>query len=649
MSIKIAIFSHPRMKKEMQAVWSEYSQSMTIHVVEEFLENALTSAIDLEETGDFDVYISAGANALLLRQKVSTPVVSIRITGLDLIRSIQLAKKYEGTMAVVSFQKSIPELQEIQGLMQLSVTHVTYSNEKELRDTIYHLKDIGITTVIGHSHACDVADNMGLHSVLIYTQESMRQAIENAYEVALSRRREIEKAERLKAILDYAYSGIIATDNRGEITVFNKEAEKILRVTADEAIGRRIENVIPETHIHNVIRTQHADLNQLQKIGDIHIITNRVPIRAHKELVGVVATFQDVTTIQKAEHKIRQDLLSKGLAAKFTFTDMQGESLALLSKLELAKKFAATESTVMITGETGTGKELLAQSIHNFSPRHNKPFVAVNCSAIPDTLLESELFGYEEGAFTGARRGGKAGLFELAHTGTIFLDEIGEIPRALQSRLLRVLQEREIMRVGSSRIIPVNVRVITATNSDLWQAVSSKKMREDLYYRLNVLHIQLPPLRDRHGDIGLLARHYVKKFTLGENNTLARCLPEILSYLESYAWPGNIRELQNVVERLAVLTNGSTIPAAQIKNYLTEMLNQTDKDTDNDKERKTFATTYSTPKDDPALIFRLLDETGGNRSEVARRLGISRMTLWRRLNTLGEDSPLHVQQSDTDT
>lgn len=633
MTVKLAIFSYSRMKTEMQEVWNDFKPNMNIQVIEGVFKEALTYARKLERKGDVDVFISGGANAEILRQNVSTPVVTIRITSVDLLRSIQNAKKYDGKIAVINFERNILHLEEIQEILKLSIIQDVYKDERELFSKLHSLKQAGVKTIIGHSLACDLAEKCGMQSVLVYTRESVRQAIENAYEIALSHHREVEKTGRLKAILDYTYSGIVATDNRGIITVYNKESARIIGIPSEKAIGQLIDKIIPNTRINNVIQTRKAELNQIQEIGSSNIVTNRVPILAHNELVGVVATFQDVTTIQRAEGKIRQNLRGKGLVAKFIFDDIIGTSPALLETLKLAKKFACTESTVMITGETGTGKELLAQSIHNYSPRYNKPFVAVNCSALPETLLESELFGYEGGAFTGAKSGGKMGLFELAHTGTIFLDEMGEIPLTLQPKLLRVLQEREIMRVGSDRIIPIDVRVITATNNNIWQAVKEKKMREDLYYRLNVLNIKLPPLRERQGDISLLSLHYLKKFDPNIFDDLNRYLPEILSVLESYSWPGNIRELQNVLERLTVIMKGSTLCLKQLQKYLYEALKSqlsTITVTEDTGVHHPYAE-LSIKDTSPEVIFRVLEEAENNKSEAARRLGISRMTLWRKI------------------
>ncbi|WP_258868020.1 sigma-54-dependent Fis family transcriptional regulator [Alkalilimnicola ehrlichii] len=281
---------------------------------------------------------------------------------------------------------------------------------------------------------------------------------------------------------------------------------------------------------------------------------------------------------------------------------------------------------MLIVGESGTGKELLAQGIHNASPRRGHPFVAFNCGAFPAALLESELFGYEEGAFTGSRRGGKPGLFEAAHTGTVFLDEIGEMPVGLQTRLLRVLQEQEVIRLGATEPTPVNVRVIAATHRNLAAAVASGEFRQDLYYRLNILRIDVPPLRNCIDDVPAIARQALAKALprLGGRCDPEVVLAQVLPLLRAYRWPGNVRELENLMERLAVYHAefaAGAIGAEELRTVVPEL----------------FADAAGGERAAPALderarIEQVLAACGGNRSEASRRLGISRSTLWRKLN-----------------
>ena len=345
-------------------------------------------------------------------------------------------------------------------------------------------------------------------------------------------------------------------------------------------------------------------------IGNVEIITNRVPITIDDEVVGAIATFQTVDVIQKTEEKIRRRLNNHGFVADTKFSDIIGHSDVISKVITKAKVYSKSDSTVLITGNSGTGKELFAQSIHNYSLRNTKPFVAINCAALPENVLESELFGYEEGAFTGSRKGGKLGVFELAHNGTIFLDEIGEISLAMQSRLLRVLEKKEVFRLGGQKIIPIDVRIISATNKNLWEMVLNGQFREDLYYRICVLELHIPTLRERIQDIPLLVQKLIRNYrpTLDNNKIVEISESELLKCNE---WNGNIRELKNIIERLSVLYTDKVDVNQLIKEVLF------------DKDER-----Y---KDNNFYIYqKIIDECNGNKSEAAKKLGISRTTLWRR-------------------
>ena len=307
---------------------------------------------------------------------------------------------------------------------------------------------------------------------------------------------------------------------------------------------------------------------------------------------------------------MRRKLQEKGLVAQYTIDDIIGNSLAVRKVKKEAEKYAATSSTVLITGESGTGKEMMAQAIHNLSKRRKGPFVAINCSAFTESLLESELFGYEDGAFTGGIRGGKAGVFELADGGTLFLDEIGDMPYILQNRLLRVLQEHVVMRVGGSKVIPVDVRIIAATNQDLKQAIEANQFRLDLFFRLDVLRIRMPALRERTSDIPLLANIFLVKMNQ-RYKTKKSFAPDVLRYLAQLPWIGNVRQLRNIVERVVLMTEGYTITLNQIRQVTADDITESVNDEEGQNQ-----------------IERLLQE-GKNYSEIARILGVSRSTLWR--------------------
>jgi len=309
--------------------------------------------------------------------------------------------------------------------------------------------------------------------------------------------------------------------------------------------------------VFSYCQTHKREIAQIVDINGNTFLTNSIPITVKDKIKGAVAIFTDIESIQKNEINVRKHLNKKGFVAKYKFSDILGNSDAILQTKELAESYAKTDFTVLITGESGVGKELFAQSIHNSSLRKTGPFVAINCSALNSNLLESELFGYERGSFTGARSEGKPGLFELAHNGTIFLDEIAEIPIEIQVKLLRVLQEKEIIRIGGEEIIPVDVRVIAATNKNLLKLVNEGHFREDLYYRLNVLSLEIPPLRERKEDIPVLIRYFCNELCQKYKISFEISSRE-LDYLFDYSWPGNIRELRNFIHRLFALYLNST-------------------------------------------------------------------------------------------
>jgi propionate catabolism operon transcriptional regulator len=386
------------------------------------------------------------------------------------------------------------------------------------------------------------------------------------------------------------------------VTACNPAAVRTLDLPSADIVSKPLTNFIPNSRVHNVIKSGFSELNQIQKVNDITIITNRIPILDDKggSAQGCVLTFQDADSILKAEAKVRKKV-GHTFQARLHLSDIIGQSEAIAHARERAHRYADCSASVFIAGETGTGKELFAQGIHLASSRARKPFVAVNCAAIPITLLESELFGYEEGAFTGARRGGKPGLFELAHNGTIFLDEIGEIPISIQARLLRVLEEREVLRVGGTQVVTVDVRFISASNADMQELMQQKLFRTDLFHRISVLRLNIPPLRERAEDILPLAKHFAIVHQAEFDDEFLEKLVSIQE-LWMYSWPGNVRELRNMVESATVLYHKNQSPAELLRDIDLPLETRTSSPTTREKKK----------------------------CDVARELGISRTTLWRR-------------------
>ena len=378
---------------------------------------------------------------------------------------------------------------------------------------------------------------------------------------------------------------------------------------------------------------------QILHVGYDTYVAEYLPVIVNKRLKSIVVIVSSENSIQMAEKRLRLSQGKRGYTAKNHFHDMIGNSPVFQETIQLAKKYARSQSSVLITGETGTGKELFAQSIHNASSRCSEPFVAINCAALPQSLLESELFGYVKGAFTGASKEGKMGIFEMAHRGTVFLDEIGEMDLNVQAKLLRVLQEREVCRLGDDKIIPVDIRIISATNKDLEELVRQKLFREDLLYRLNVLELRLPPLRERTGDIPLLIKAYN-----GKQNHPVTFLPEAVRLLEAQPYPGNIRQLFNLLERTITLSDGDMIEASQLANILHLPFSSALPDCGSkepafpDPASEASSSGCSVSSLDSAMVLcekeRILEtlrKNRGRRKETAEQLNISPATLWRKM------------------
>jgi len=345
--------------------------------------------------------------------------------------------------------------------------------------------------------------------------------------------------------------GIIGVNANGIIFAFNNSAERIIGKRKDEVLGKPAIEIISDIPFNTVINTLQPIKSKLIKINDVYIDLNLVPVISKNKSIGAFAIIKKFKDAEYRQQKLRLQLINRGYRAKYSFEDIVGESPIIVKTKNIAEKMAKASSPVLITGESGTGKELFAQALHMSSLRKEFPFVAVNCAAIPENLLESELFGYEEGAFTGAKKGGKLGLFEFAHMGTLFLDEIEGMSFNLQSKLLRILQEREVTRIGGDRVINVDVRIIAATNEDIKELVYKGNFRKDLYYRLNVLPLNIPPLRDRGQDILLIMEKL--KQDLGSKFQLSE---EINKIFLDYTWEGNIRELRNYIEYLTCISEG---------------------------------------------------------------------------------------------
>lgn len=371
------------------------------------------------------------------------------------------------------------------------------------------------------------------------------------------------KAETYLDILMGALeTGILGVDTEGRVFALNSVAEQILGLPRKELAGSPLAAACPELAEQLSPADPRQRSSRLVKLADTFINLSTVPVDWQGEWIGDFLLLQRFTKEEERQHNFRQQLRHWGYQSKYTFDDIVGESDVILQTKRIARRMAETDAAILLTGESGTGKELFAHAIHHASRRRMMPFVAINCAALSENLLESELFGYDEGAFTGAKKGGKLGLFEYAHLGTLFLDEIEAMSQTLQAKLLRVLQEKEFIRVGGDRIIPTDVRIIAASNENIREHVLRGKFRKDLYYRLNTLPVEIPPLRERGDDVFLIAQSLMKKSVHSYTFT-----PAARQVLRSYAWDGNIRELSNLIEYLSI-TNKNEIDAGDLPPYL---------------------------------------------------------------------------------
>ncbi|WP_210365009.1 sigma 54-interacting transcriptional regulator [Bacillus sp. REN3] len=436
----------------------------------------------------------------------------------------------------------------------------------------------------------------------------------------------------LETIIENAFEWLVVVDREGRIIYINHNYCEFLEVNRDETIGRHVTDVIENTRMHIVAQTGKEELADLQYIKGNYMIANRVPILKNGEVIAAFGTvfFRDTQEWMKMDSHVKslltrmQPYIQKiDSGVKYSLDDILGESPQISTLKDKVKLVANSDISILIRGESGTGKELFAHSIHRLSGRSQKPFIKVNCGAIPENLLESELFGYEEGAFTGAKKGGKKGKFQLADHGTLFLDEIGDMPLNMQVKLLRALQDGEVEPIGSTMPGKVDVRIIAATNRPLESMIEENRFREDLFYRINVVPFSVPPLRERAEDLSLLIAQFIRKVTNRLGKRITGIEDEVMAILKTYNWPGNIRELENVIEAAVHLTTGERISVDSLPDYL-----KTQNVLYRFKNKKLKDVLEETEK---WVLMRSIDRHPGDKLMAAKELGISRSTLYEKL------------------
>nr|WP_281435491.1 sigma 54-interacting transcriptional regulator [Clostridioides difficile] len=604
--------------------------------------------------------IGRGGGYSLVIDTVNVPVIPMNMKSTDLLRAIEIAKKYSKKVVLILGDNEVSfDYVGWRNVISTEITEEWFESKYEIRSKVVkYIDQKDEVVIVGGGLACSFARQYGIDSVFATaSDESIREAVEYCKKLLDTLGEEKFNNEVLRNILDGIKDGVIAIDSNGSIILYNESAKNMLKVERKSALNKYILDVFPkmEWMLDCLHEKEAVEDRKIRNINNLIVNTRTTLIKVDNSTYGVLGIIQDITKLQNLERKIRFDLNQKGLYARYTFDDFLFKDKLTKEFIEEAKKIGKSDYTTLLYGESGSGKEIIAHSIHNISKRKDRPFVAINCATIAENLLESELFGYEEGAFTGARKGGKRGLFELAHGGTLFLDEINSLSFNIQTKLLRVIEERQIMRIGSDYIIPLDIRIIAATNESLTEKIVMGTFRADLFYRLSSLEINIPPLRDRREDIIPLFNNFVNEVlkddglnginSIDENFVLTK---DEIDKLYNYSWPGNVRELKTIAQKYVVT---GKIKLRQDRNFKTKQsLSNSEVDKFNSE------TTASAEVQDESIniskindgkisidikevnkyveekIISMLFAQGLSKNEVAQVLGISRTSLWKKYN-----------------
>jgi transcriptional regulator with PAS, ATPase and Fis domain len=614
-------------------------KGIDIHSAYVGLDDAIEIAKEMESDG-IEVVLTRGGTTPLVRRHIQVPVLSFPLSTIDLLKCIREAATFGRNILLVSFNKKMKGIEFANELFNIRLTQSVCKNYKDMQKLISNRWD-KYDAMVGGSTSSAVAKKYGLNAVETQTsEEAIDSTLDSAISVAKYNRIEREKSHRFGLIIDGVSDGVIAYDREGTITTINDKAHSLLKIDQRSSADKSVGGLLPQSTGMNVISTHLPIRDKIERVGSELFVFNHIPIIINNEAVGGVTTFKDASNVMEVEKEIRRSL-SKGLIAKYNLSDLIYKSDGMKKIVRKIKRFASTGSTITIVGETGTGKEILAQSIHNLSQRSKQAFVSINCAALTEQLLQSELFGYDEGAFTGSKKGGKPGLFETAHYGTIFLDEIGATSQNVQRHLLRVLQEREVMRIGADRIIPIDVRVIAASNKELVAEVNEGRFREDLFFRLNVLSIHIPPLRNRLEDLPYLVERFMKVLSMEYKKEPFQIPGRCIIKLRGYFWPGNVRQLKNFIERLFLICDSGfnlnvfdelfiELMEYHPKKFSTNMPTQTDSLKDQLKA--------DTAQNEYETIKKALEASCFCKTKAAKLLGISRTTLWKKLKQINSHS-----------
>jgi propionate catabolism operon transcriptional regulator len=616
------------------------------------VEEVSITLVDLDEaeptarsllSQKYDVILGHGGTGALMTQQIGHSVVNIPTQLLEVIHALQQARTRDRRIAITSFGEPRDGMDMIGAFLDIDLRQIVFNATHELESGVRAAIDSGYRIIVGGGVSRKMATGLKGHGVIIRPNpKSIRQALIQARAIAMAKRREQQYTQQLQTTLQIIPEGVMGIDGHGRLNFCNRSAGDILGEDVEAHVGQSFTRMNQELGLMDVLTSGTPQIDEFKTIRGRNLLINSLPIRIDDRVRGAVALIRAVESIQNIHRKLRAKLYKRGFSAKHRFADIQWHNPRMGKLIARAGKFAASDGTILIQGETGTGKELLAHGIHQHSSRRDRPFVAINCAALPENLLESELFGYEEGAFTGAKKGGKIGLFELASSGTIFLDEIGDITPGLQLRLLRVLEAREVMRLGGDRIVPVDVRVIASTHRNLNEEVDTQRFRADLYYRLAQLRLKIPALRERPDDIPVVSTSVLAQY----GRKADAMAPSVIERLREHYWPGNVRELNSFLESyfilLGDLKNDDTLFFEMFQEHLesTQRTGAFDSESGRDGSRDTQIAAGAPLKAqldlaEKRIIEKALIACNNDRKQTAKRLGIGATTLWRKCQHLG--------------
>ncbi|MBA6244500.1 MULTISPECIES: sigma 54-interacting transcriptional regulator [unclassified Psychrobacter] len=565
------------------------------------------------------IILCTGATASYLQKILSIEIQVIRTGMFDVIQAISSLKQYK-RIALLGKSTTTVSLEDYSEIFLLDIKQFTYDSYFDAKRTIQLIKKEKFDAVIGSPISVELAVNEGLVGQLTMTVVSLKDLLTNALSSLEKIRREQSTIIRLTEIFNHLNEGVCFITKNKKISFINTSMAQLLKKSPIDVLNKSAVDIFGNLDLD----MEHHNPRQLLDIKNDQLAVHILEMN-NDYINGYILSAQELNALEYSSSEFRK-VSSRNFNTRYQFNQLSTQNATFETTLSLAKAYAKTDSTVLITGESGTGKEVLAQSIHNYSRRSKAPFVAINCASFPESLLESELFGYEEGAFTGAKKNGRIGLIESAHNGTLFLDEIGDMPLHLQTRFLRVLQERQINRLGSTTSHHLNIRVIAATHADLECLVADGNFRADLYYRLNILRLSIPSLKNRPEDILTLADTFLKKHKKSVKD-LSDTLPMLL---KKYDWPGNIRELENIIERIQVLfsLNESKTQPDFLSLHLPELFSSAKKVDSSSLLKKAKI------NQELLLVEQVLEEADGNLDLAAKKLGISRTTLWRKMKLI---------------